>query len=82
MNKSNQNRVVYYDVVRVVASALVIFNHVPGYTLYQISGGGKTVDLYDLYYGYKSECPAILYDIGRAYVGSLNNSKGFFTKGY
>ena len=31
----------YFEVMRIIAVILVIFNHLPGYTLYQISSGGK-----------------------------------------
>ena len=38
---SKQNRVVYLDAMRIMAIFLVIFNHLKGYTLYQISDGPK-----------------------------------------
>ncbi len=36
-----KNRKVYLDWIRIIAVALVIFNHSAGYTLYQVSEGGK-----------------------------------------
>ena len=41
-----KKRKVYYDFLRILAAFLVIFNHIPGYTLYQISGGGIKTWIY------------------------------------
>lgn len=38
-NTRDNKRIAYYDLMRIVAIFLVIFNHLPGYTLYQISSG-------------------------------------------
>ena len=35
------NKKVYFEFMRIIAIALVIFNHLAGYTLYQISSGAK-----------------------------------------
>ncbi len=40
-NDKVQNKKVYFEMMRVIACALVIFNHLPGYTLYFVSKGGK-----------------------------------------
>lgn len=40
-NIKTQNKKVYFEMMRVMACALVIFNHLPGYMLYSISKGGK-----------------------------------------
>ena len=38
----NKNtRVTYYDVMRIIAIFLVVFNHLRGYSLYSISSGWK-----------------------------------------
>lgn len=36
-------RIVYLEYMRIVACALVIFNHSPGYTLYSVSSGIRQV---------------------------------------
>lgn len=44
MNLESQNisdRKIYFDIMRIIAIFFVIFNHLPGYTLYQISSGYK-----------------------------------------
>lgn len=45
---------VYIELMRIIAIALVIFNHLNGYTLYQFSGGGQAMDLHDFVYDYKN----------------------------
>ncbi|MCR5747620.1 MAG: acyltransferase, partial [Lachnospiraceae bacterium] len=38
---NNKNRVVYYEVMRIIAIAFVLFNHLPGYSLYINSSGAR-----------------------------------------
>lgn len=41
--KNTKKRLVYLDILRIMAAFLVIFNHLPGYKLYSVSGGLKQV---------------------------------------
>ena len=36
--KVEAKRLIYLDAMRILACFLVIFNHLPGYELYQVSG--------------------------------------------
>jgi surface polysaccharide O-acyltransferase-like enzyme len=38
-NLSNRKRTSYFDALKILAIVLVVFNHLPGYTLYQVSSG-------------------------------------------
>lgn len=38
---AEKNKKYYFEIMRIFATALVIFNHLPGYTLYQITSGPK-----------------------------------------
>ena len=38
---NNENKKIYFEIMRVIACALVIFNHLPGYLLFTIPGGSK-----------------------------------------
>ena len=40
-NIKTRNKKAYFEMMRVMACALVIFNHLPGYMLYSISKGEK-----------------------------------------
>lgn len=39
--KMMNNKKVYFEMMRIIACELVIFNHLPGFMLYSVSGGGK-----------------------------------------
>lgn len=41
MNKVHSEKKIYFEVIRILACGLVIFNHLNGYSLYTISGGMK-----------------------------------------
>lgn len=63
-----KERLVYLDAMRIMACFLVIFNHLPGYTLYQKAGGGVyAMAIYVRHHADPDQCSAIFYDIGNAH---------------
>lgn len=41
MIEKKQNKKIYFEIMRIIAAFLVIFNHLPGYSLYYVSHGYK-----------------------------------------
>lgn len=77
---NTKERLVYLDMLRIIAAFLVIFNHLPGYTLYMVSSGYKQAVYLFLTMITRMNTPLFMMISGALLLGKEENYSTIFKK--